>query len=168
MINSDINVRNFNFVRITNIMLFKKPILFLMIISGMFFLSTSSCEYDSYIYPDVSIYLNLNLSLWESKIGPGEYMFYDDEGLNGLIIFRDFNNNWSVFDRTCTYEDDYSCAVEDDTTSSFHLSCPCCGSQYFIDPTDPDGIAYVTIGPSKYNLIQYSCFTNGGTLIIRN
>ena len=150
-------------------MILKKTFLKLFLILGLSALMGTSCSKDRYQFPYIPINLNISLSNLDSQIGPGEHAFlYDNEGLNGLLIARNFNDQYFVYDRTCTYEQDYSCSVENDTTSVFHLSCPCCESQYFLDPSDDIGEAYVTRGPTKYSLKKYSSFKNGGFLTIVN
>ncbi len=142
-------------------LLYKITFLFLF----MFF-SSSSCNKDRFEFPYTPINLNIELVYLYATIGPGEYAFdYDNRGVNGLLIRRNFNDQFFVYDRTCPYEPDFSCAVESDTTSSLHVSCPCCESQYFLDET---GDAFVTRGPSKYPLIRYNATINGGFLWVYN
>lgn len=130
------------------------------------FLSSSSCEKNRYDFPYVPININVELVRLYGTIGPGEYEYmFENEGVNGLIIRRNFSDQFFVYDRTCTYEPDYSCAVTDDTTSTLHVSCPCCSSQYFLDES---GDAFVTRGPSKYPLVQYDATINSGFLWIYN
>ena len=144
-----------------------KSILYkLIFIAGFMFFSSSYCNRDRYEFPNVPINLNIDLVSLYANVGPGEYEFmYENVGVNGLIIRRNFSDEFFVYDRTCTYEPDYSCEVDHDTTSTLHVSCPCCGSQYFLDET---GDAFVTIGPSKYPLVQYNASVNGGFLWVYN
>lgn len=130
--------------------------------------SSNSCERNRFEFPYVPINLNISLSALDAEIGPGDHKFmYENEGVNGLLIFRNYDNEYFVYDRTCTYEPDFSCKVVSDTII-LHVTCPCCNSQYFLDPADEFGEAYVTRGPSKYNLVRYDCFINGGFLTVRN
>ena len=132
----------------------------------LLFLSSSSCDRDRYQFPYVPINLNIDLVYLDANIGPGEFkLMYDNVGVRGLLIRRNFEDQYFVYDRTCTYEPDYSCSVGPDTTSSLHVSCPCCGSQYFLDET---GDAFVTHGPSKYPLVRYNANINGGFLWVYN
>jgi len=130
------------------------------------FLSSSSCEKNRYDFPYVPINLKIELVRLYGTIGAGEYAYmYDNHGVNGLLIRRNFSDEFFVYDRTCTYEPDYSCAVTDDTTSNLHVSCPCCDSQYFLDES---GDAFVTRGPTKYPLVRYQATINSGFLWIYN
>lgn len=128
--------------------------------------SSSSCNKERYDFPYVPINLNVDLVYLYATIGAGEYkLMYDNQGVNGLVIRRNFNDEFFVYDRTCTHEPDYSCSIAGDTTSTLHVSCPCCGSQYFLDET---GDAFVTRGPSKYPLVRYNASVNGGFLWVYN
>lgn len=135
-------------------------------LAGFLFLSSSSCDKNRYDFPYVPINLNIQIVTLEATIPVGGYAFmYEERGVNGLLIRRNFEDRYFVYDRTCTHEPDYSCAVTEDTTSMMHVSCPCCGSQYFLDET---GDAFVTRGPSKYPLVQYNATINGGFLWVYN
>lgn len=141
----------------------------ILFFTGLFLISNGSCDRNRFEFPYAPINLNISLTILDSEIGPGEHKFmYPTEGVNGLLIARNFSDEYFVFDRTCTYEPDYSCSVVDDSASSFHIMCPCCNSQYFIDPSDENGEAYVTRGPSRYSLIKYNSFIDRGFLTIRN
>jgi Rieske Fe-S protein len=141
--------------------IYKLTLLFLIM-----FLSSSSCDKDRFDFPYTPINLNIDLVSLYATIGAGEYAFmYDNYGVNGLLIRRNFDNQFFVYDRTCTYEPDFSCAVDSDTTSSLHISCPCCNSQYFLDET---GDAFITRGPARYPLVRYNATINGGFLWVFN
>jgi len=130
------------------------------------FTTSSSCNKDRFEFPYTPINLNVDLVYLDATIGIGEYAFlYDNYGVNGLIVRRSFDDQYFVYDRTCTYEPDFSCAVGQDTTSTLHISCPCCESQYFLDET---GDAFVTRGPARYALVRYNATINGGLLYIYN
>lgn len=133
------------------------------------FLTSISCNKERLDFPYVPINISINLAILDAEVGPGEHKFmYDQEGVRGLIIARNFDNQYFVYDRACTYEKDFSCSVQNDTTSLLHLCCPCCESQFFLDPSDSYGEAYVTRGPARYSLMKYTSFINSGFLVIRN
>jgi hypothetical protein len=144
-----------------------KFIIYRLTFLGLFmFLSSSSCDKSRYDFPYVPINRSIQIVTLESMIPVGGYAFmYDNEGVNGLLIRRNFEGQYFVYDRTCTYEPDYSCKVGEDSTSTLHVSCPCCESQYFLDET---GDAFVTKGPSRYPLIRYNAVVNGGFLRVYN
>jgi len=138
----------------------------LFLLSILFSFSASTCEKDNYKFPSVSINIYANIYSQLADLGIGMYGFYyPNEGVNGLIIYRSFNDEYFVFDRTCTYEPDYSCAVEEDPDNSLLLKCPCCGSKYLLDD---EGEAYVIEGPARYNLVSYHARIEGTSLHIFN
>jgi Rieske Fe-S protein len=102
-----------------------------------------------------------------ANLGVGSYdFFYDDEGVNGLIIFRSYSDEYFVFDRTCTHETDFSCTVErDPENDNIMVECPCCGSKYFLDDS---GEAMVFKGPAQYPLVRYNATIDGAFLRIYN
>ncbi len=137
-----------------------KPFLILL-----FFLSLISCKKDRFVFPYVHIDIYAGIYSDLATLGIGSFGFYyDNAGINGLIIYRDYNDEYYVFDRSCTYEPHFSCGVEKDTSNVFLLKCPCCESQYFIDQSE----AYVFRGPAKYSLVQYYARIEGSSLHITN
>ncbi len=139
----------------------RRIILFILLLT----LPVSSCrKKDRFIFPYVHIDIYALLTDLDANIGPGEAKdYYDNAGLNGLIIYRSLYDGYFVFDRSCTYEPDFTCAVES-TSFSGVVECPCCGSQYLIDVDD----AYVLNGPARYPLVQYKAIIDGGFLHIYN
>ncbi len=129
------------------------------------FLLPLSCSKERFRFPYVHIDIYAGIYSDLAGLGVGSYGFYyPDAGLNGLIIYRDYNDEYQVFDRSCTYEPDFSCAVGRDTSNVFLLQCPCCGSQYFIDENE----AYVFKGPARYSLVRYNARVEGANLHITN
>jgi len=132
----------------------------------LIFFSSSTCEKNKYQFPSVSIDIYVNLYSQLANLGVGMFDFYyPNAGVNGLVIYRSFNDEYFVYDRTCTYEPDYSCAVEEDPDNSLLLKCPCCGSMYLLDDS---GEAYVIEGPARYNLVRYHAQIEGTSLHIYN
>jgi len=138
----------------------------ILLITALFLTSNSSCDKNRFEFPYVPVRVSMDLVNLDAIVGIGQHEFlFDEEGVNGLIIFRNHSDEYFVFDRTCTYEPDFSCSVENDTTSFLHLTCPCCESQYFLDES---GDAFVMRGPSRYSLVRYNSFMNGGLLTVSN
>ncbi|HYW96878.1 MAG TPA: hypothetical protein VE870_14885 [Bacteroidales bacterium] len=130
----------------------------------LFIIIPLSCKNDRYIFPYVHVDIYALLANLDAKIGPNESAFmYNDAGLNGLIIYRSLYNGYFVFDRTCTYEPDFSCTVDTTSFSGF-VKCPCCGSLYALDESG----GYVAQGPARYPLKQYNAIVDGGFLHIYN
>jgi Rieske Fe-S protein len=126
----------------------------------------SSCNKDNFRFPDVFINLSAGLYNDLANLGVGSYdFFYDEEGVNGLIIFRSYRDEYFVYDRTCTHETDFSCAVERDPDFNNMVECPCCGSRYLLDDS---GDALVSNGPAQYPLVRYNASIDGAFLRIYN
>ena len=93
-----------------------------------------------YINPDEVTYLNLNI------IGGHEYL---TGGVNGIVVYRLGNWEFTAFDRACSHDwDDPESRlwVEDDGIT---LRCQKCESLFKILDGD------VITGPAKYPLRQY-------------
>lgn len=147
--------------------MFRKLSFKISLSSLLLILYCASCDVDNFRFPNVSINLSPGLYTELANLGVGTYgFFYDDEGVNGLIIWRSYSDEYFVFDRTCTYETDYSCAVEEDEdNSNIIVECPCCGSKYLLDD---NGDALVLEGPAKYPLVRYNANIDGSFLRIYN
>ena len=81
----------------------------------LFCLILYSCKKDQrFDFPYVPINLYLGLLSDLGNLGQDQSVFWPGYGVNGLIIYRTFEDTYFVFDRTCTFEKDHSCAVEED------------------------------------------------------
>ena len=125
-------------------------------------LTFSNCKKEVFEFPYVPVRLDLGIYSDLAMLGNGSVMFKPGYGVKGLIIFRDYTNNYFVFDRACTYEKDFSCQV-DTTSVQGLLKCKCCESRYLIgessDPLD---------GPASYPLVRYNAVLVGDFLRISN
>lgn len=122
-----------------------------------------SCKKDVFQFPYVPIRLELGLYSDLGQLGPEGILFKEGYGVRGLIIYRDSDNKYYVFDRACTYEKDFSCKVNKDTSFSQVMECACCKSRYLLGES-PDPIK----GPATYPLVQYNAFIVGDLLKIQN
>jgi Rieske Fe-S protein len=127
-------------------------------------LMTFSCKKDVFHFPFVPIHLDLGIYSDLGQLGPGGSLFKDGYGVKGLIIYRDFDNNYYVYDRACTFEKDFSCKVNKYETWENIMECPCCKSRFAI----LEGSAYPNNGPATYPLRQYKAFIDGDFLKIVN
>ncbi len=130
------------------------------------FLTLNSCKKDQrFDFPYVPINLYLGLISDLGGLGQDQSVFWPGYGVNGLIIYRTFEDTYFVFDRTCTFESDHSCAVEKDINFSSIMECPCCGSRYLIQIySEVDVIE----GPASYPLVRYRAVVEGDLLHIYN
>lgn len=139
----------------------------------LFFVSTlTSCKKNKICeFPYVYVNITLGLISDLGGLGPGDVYFLNDQGLNknGIIIYKsptpdDYGNfSYFAFDRTCTYEADYSCAVNISENFKEIMECPCCHSKYLLLN---EGNIYN--GPAICPLIRYRCVIDGDRLTIRN
>lgn len=120
--------------------------LFLIAVSFTF----SSCNRNNQVVPYVAIdtYLNLNLPAYINLNGISGWA-YVTGGNEGLIVYRQTQNVFMVYDRYCTYNVDGSCGAASVDFTNITISCECDGSQYQLF----DGA--VLQGPATTNLHQY-------------
>lgn len=127
-------------------------------------LTISSCKKDGYEFP----YTPVNLYLYPNNAEYNGLHFaggtsYIDGGINGILIFHDYFDNYIAYDRACTNDPLNSCEqiyIDEENTNK--LLCYCCDSEYFIF----DGAA--TQGPTNYALHRYKTTFDGVTLRVFN
>lgn len=127
-------------------------------------LTSLSCNKDRYEFPyaNVNIYLYPNNAEFNGLNFAGGWA-YINGGVNGILIFHDYFDNYIAYDRACTNAPLNSCAqiyVNEEELNM--LSCHCCDSEYFIF----DGS--VTKAPANYALHRYRTSFDGVTLHIFN
>lgn len=123
-----------------------------------------ACDKDKYEFPDayVNTYLYPNNVEFNGLNFPGGSA-YIDGGVNGILIFHDYFDNYIAYDRACTNEPLNSCEqIYINTEELNMISCHCCDSEYFIF----DG--GVTQGPANYALHRYKTSFDGVKLSIYN
>jgi Rieske Fe-S protein len=126
-------------------------------------LTLASCKKDSFQFPYVPVRLELGLYSDLGQLGPGDVMFKEGYGVRGLIIYRDTENFYYVFDRACTFEKNFSCSVNKDASFNQVMECPCCKSRYLLgESADP------IKGPSSHSLVRYRAYIDGTLLKIIN
>jgi Rieske Fe-S protein len=129
----------------------------------IFILTAASCSKDSLKFPYVLVNLKLGINNDLADLGVQQSKIYSQHGLHGIIIWRNDVDEYHAFDLACTFEDDFSCAVEEDPKFEGRMVCPCCQSAYLLllngDPYE---------GPASWPLVEYNSWIEGGFLIIRN
>ena len=109
-----------------------------------------SCNKQTNIVPNVFVdqYINLSLPSYGSLNIIGGWC-YITGGSKGIIIYRQSYNQFSAYDRHCTYNANNPCGKATvDSTNSF-VECSCDGSQFQLY----DGL--VIEGPATYSLKNY-------------
>ena len=109
-----------------------------------------NCTKNQNIVPYVHVDQVINISLPSysslNTIGGWKYV---SGGSQGIIIYRQSYNQFSAYDRHCTYNADNPCGQASvDSTNSF-VECSCDSSQYQLY----DGL--VIQGPATYSLKNY-------------
>lgn len=122
----------------------------------------TDCRKEVFEFPYKPINLALGLYSDLATLGAGDALLKTGPGVKGLVIYKDYNNNYFVFDMACTYEKDFNCAVEK-TTINGVLRCPCCKSEFLLGEE-----ADVLKGPASHPLVRYSAFVDGDLLRISN
>ena len=127
----------------------------------IFFISCG--ESNNYI-PDVFVNHEIDLNSPEniSLSALGGNLIIENQGYNGLIVYRFSNYEYHAFDKSCTYEPLTACAEIDSISSSLAI-CNCCNSVFLLDQEGS-----VANGPAILSLKRYSTFLDGNMLFISN
>jgi Rieske Fe-S protein len=140
----------------------------IFVTSFLLIFSSVTCKKDTFKFPYVSIYATIGIDSDLGDLGAGSVKIYPKErfgGVGGLVIYKDYDENYRVFDAACTYDYLDGCSVEK-SVGSFEeqVICPCCSSTYFLDS---DG-GYLLQGPATFSLKSYYSRIEGGFLIVTN
>ena len=108
-----------------------------------------------------SSYLLLYADL--ADVGIGTTKIIENEGVNGIVLYRESDLVFHAYDRTCTLWPDHNEAVIEDPGFFGVFECPECGSSYLLmnggEPND---------GPAQYPLVRYRTSLRGDVLHISN
>ena len=128
------------------------------------FLLFFACQKEEDYIQNVMVDYNLNLSLPEHSDlqTVGNYIFIEDEGVKGIIVYRQDFNTYKTYDRNCSYEPSLSCAKIDSINSPIAI-CNCCESKFLLNQNG-NAIGSPAILPLK----QYSNTLEGDFLSIYN
>jgi len=99
-----------------------------------------------YVYVD--LYVNISLPSYSSLNAIGGWV-YVSGGSKGIIVYRQTADQFSAYDRHCTYNGDNSCGPASVDSTNSYVNCSCDGSQYQLY----DGL--VIQGPATYSLKTY-------------
>lgn len=118
--------------------------------------------------PDVFINydLNLNLPQFSNLTHPGGFVYIDNEGYKGIIVYHKLDDNYVAIERTCTYQPLEDCSKIYVDDSGLYLRCgendgDCCESKFEMDGT-------VLHEPAIYPLKTYNVLQHGDFLSITN
>jgi nitrite reductase/ring-hydroxylating ferredoxin subunit len=107
------------------------------------------------------IQLNLNLPEYQVLLNPGGWIYLTG-GSRGIIVYRVNNDEFSAFDRHCTYRVPEACRVSVDEESGITATdTQCCGSQFELITGN------VTEGPAQIGLSPFQTQFNPNTNMLR-
>ncbi|HLF35576.1 MAG TPA: hypothetical protein VI583_15140 [Cyclobacteriaceae bacterium] len=95
----------------------------------------------------VSEELNLNDYRYLALKQAGGFI-YIDGGVRGIIVYRNYQDQFLAFERNCPYQPGNSCALVSVDKSNQYLTDSCCFSNF-----DFDGLPIA--GPAEFPLLQY-------------
>jgi nitrite reductase/ring-hydroxylating ferredoxin subunit len=123
-----------------------KSIVFLCL---LFFCSNCTKNQNIVPYVYVDQYINISLPSYSSLNAIGGWV-YITGGSKGIIVYRQSYDQFSAYDRHCTYEANNPCGKASVDSSNSFVECSCDGSQYQLY----DGL--VIQGPAAYSLKPYN------------
>ena len=125
---------------------------------------TTSCETNRgqiipYVKVDVYLFLYADLA----GMGIGSSKVIQGHGVNGIVLYRESDLEFSAYDRTCTLWPEHTEAVVEDTTFFGVFECPDCKSTYLLmNGAEPNS------GPAAYPLVEYYTSIRGDVLHVFN
>lgn len=127
-------------------------------------IAVHSCETNrGEIIPYVRVDLYLLLYADLADVGIGTTKIIENEGVNGIVLYRESDLVFHAYDRTCTLWPDHNEAVIEDPGFFGVFECPECGSSYLLmNGGEPNA------GPAQYPLVQYRTSLRGDVLHISN
>ncbi len=134
----------------------------LVLLTALF--AVSSCgkdEKEQGLIPNVYV----NFELYPNSINPipvSTWIYVNDQGYRGIIIYRYDQNTFLAYERTCPYDPEKSCAVVEADESSITAVDSCCMSRFLLT----DGSPYA--GPATLPLKQYQTMYDGNILRVYN
>ena len=107
-----------------------------------------------------AVIVNLNYPQYQRLKMDGGYVYIEDGGLRGIILYRASEGSYIAFERACPYHPEATCAQVQVDGSSLFMIERCCNSSFGFSDGQP------TSGPAQRPLIQYRIDITGTTLKI--
>ena len=119
----------------------------ILLITTLFF----SCKKNDSGSPSTGVDFHINITLpnYAALNAIGGWVYYDAQGLRGIIIYRKTSTEFMAYERNCTYQPSNSCAQVQVQISGITAIDSCCGSKFLM----ADGSVYsppATIALTKY------------------
>jgi len=124
----------------------------------------AACKKSKDTIPGVVIdeYINISLTQYIALQTPLNYIYYDRAGNKGLIIYRRSQTDFTILERTCTFDPSSGTAQVEVLPDNITCVDSTCGSKFNIN----DGSIMNT--PASQPLQQYPYTFDGTTLHIYN
>jgi len=122
-----------------------KKLTYILTISIMVFSCNSNEDYIQNVYVDEYVHLDLY-----SEMNISGSAIFTEGGVEGIIIYRGFGNDYKVYDRNCTYQPSLTCSVIDSVNSGMAF-CGCCTSAFLISNTGESINAPALLSLKTYN-----------------
>ena len=144
----------------------KLSIIKIFVVPVLLLVSISSCREDSFKFPYVTINANIGIVSDLGDLASGGLKIFPVSrfgGVGGLIVYRDYNDDYFVYDAACTYDYFDDCSVEISDSFQELMVCPCCSSGFLLSSE-----GNVFNGPAKFPLVQYQAFIDDNILRVVN
>ena len=125
-------------------------------------LAFPSCDDTEDEIPYVPVSKTIYLSEYPQLNIIGGLISIGNEGVNGIILYRESDNSFRAYERTCTHEPQGSCAVSPVNDTQI-ARCPCCDSEFYLSLQGD-----VKKGPATRSLLQYETSFDGEKVRIFN
>ena len=106
------------------------------------------------------ININLNLPEFIRLKMDGSYIYREDGGVRGIILYRKNASNYITYERNCSFQPNSACATVDVHVSTLYMLCSCCSSTFDLITGYPTG------GQAWRPLRKYATSLNGSQLTI--
>tara|TARA_B110000003_G_scaffold261606_1_gene283493 strand:+ start:94 stop:507 length:414 start_codon:yes stop_codon:yes gene_type:complete len=123
-----------------------KKLTYILTISILILSCNSKEDYIQNVYVDEYVYLDH----YSEDLNISGSAIFTKGGVEGIIIYRGFGDDYKVYDRNCSYEPSLSCSVIDSVNSGIAF-CRCCTSMFNISNTGESINAPALLPLKTYN-----------------
>ena len=124
-----------------------KKVNYVLILSVLIYSCSSKNDFIQDVY--VNELIDMSLPIYSEIITPGESIFIEG-GVEGIIIYHGFGDNYKVYDRNCSYEPSLECSHIDSVISGIAY-CGCCTSAFLISNSGEPINAPAILSLKSYN-----------------
>ncbi len=114
-------------------------------------------------YVPINLTIDISLPLFSPLQTVGNFIYIENQGSRGLILYRLSIEEFRTFDRHCPYEVNKNCGILQVDNTGLFMVDTCCGSRFLII----DGS--VNQGPAEFPALGYRTNFDGfNRVFIRN